>query len=53
MCQVILNTEDCCDDGDDAHDNFAEHESRDDEENMKGQKSQGIVCDCHGYVFLF
>ena len=36
---VILDTEDCCDDGGDAHENFAEHESRDEEKNMKGQES--------------
>ena len=37
--RFLLVTEDSCDDGDDAHDNFAEHESRDEEKNMKGQES--------------
>ena len=37
--RFLLVTKDCCDDGDEAHDNFAEHESRDEEKNMKGQES--------------
>ena len=52
-CPRLLDTEDCCDDGGDAHENFDEHESRDEEKNMKSQESQRIMCDWHGHVFLF
>ena len=51
-CPRLLDTEDCCDDVCDAQENFAEHDSGDDEKNMKRQESKRIVSDCHGRVFL-